>query len=693
MWARLVLAVGLLVGCASSAEPRPVARGPSTPTPPSEPTIAATNAPPSGPARVAVPVDKRAAFRSARARRARGDAAAARAQLEAVRPVYPELEDYVLDALAGAATDGGDLAAAEAYWAALVAAHPRSVLAAHAQLERGRLLAQRGSAEGARAAFSAARDAGDDDTAMAATLALGDLVLADGDIAAAYAHAMAARRRAPGTPLAREAKRRVNALRARASTLAPLGAELESELALLLSERDYDAALAAAEALFASDPQPRWLRARADAEYGAGRVNDSLATLALIAHRYPGTAEAAEAQFRLASVLWNSDRNDEAAAAFALAVERYPAHARRAEALYALARIAQSGGREEESVARYTRLIEAAPASPQAHDGRWRIGWIRYQQGDWPRAAAAFAAAAQGSSAAGAFERPGAPVMRLRCAGAHDEASRGYQGVLSEAPKSYYALVAEQRLGVTPPPRRGLAAPTQRGLGPPPAGADPYHWLRARELLAVGTPREAQREMRAFERDCAALPAATAALPAAFQAVGGYRDAIRLASQPGDADPALLYPLAFWKEVSRSAAAETVDPLLVLALMRQESLFDPAARSPADARGLMQLLPSTALRIAGRRGMASPVDRLEDPKVNVALGVAYLGELLRRYDGDTRKALAAYNGGEEAVGRWQERFGHLPPDEFVESITYRETRDYVKRVLGHYRAYQRIYAR
>jgi soluble lytic murein transglycosylase len=106
----------------------------------------------------------------------------------------------------------------------------------------------------------------------------------------------------------------------------------------------------------------------------------------------------------------------------------------------------------------------------------------------------------------------------------------------------------------------------------------------------------------------------------------------------------------------------------------------------------MQLLPSTAARVAQTRGEAAP-DDLTAPDVNVALGTAYLAGLLQENGGDPLKALAAYNGGEPAVARWQAQFGQLEGDEWVESITYRETRDYVKKVMGNHRRYQQLYAR
>jgi soluble lytic murein transglycosylase len=149
--------------------------------------------------------------------------------------------------------------------------------------------------------------------------------------------------------------------------------------------------------------------------------------------------------------------------------------------------------------------------------------------------------------------------------------------------------------------------------------------------------------------------------------------------------------LAFWGTVERESQSAVVAPLLVEAVMRQESLFDPQARSPADARGLMQLLPGTAARVATANGMHVDAADLTEPDINIALGVRYLRDLLGRFSGDPLKAVAAYNGGETAVERWQRRFGDLQPDEFVESITYRETRDYVKRVMANYRQYVQLY--
>lgn len=673
------MALGLvaLVGCGGAAPPAP--RMGATP----------------GPAPVAAPRDaatRRALFAQAQAELGRGDAAAARRHFAALQPVYPELDDYVLAGLAQAAAQSGDAAGAEAAWSALIVQAPRSLLVPRAQLERGRLLAARGDGAAA-AALAAARAGGDDEVRLAAALALGELALRAGDSAGAAAQLDAARRLQPGSPPAREAKRRLEALRARDPSLRPRGAGLQSELRLLLRERDYPAARQAADALLAVAPSPGVLRARADAEVGDGDVDAAVATLRLIVQHYPRTPEAADAQLRSATVLWNRDRNAEAAARFSAYLERWPGGAGAPEALYALARIAQGDGRSDAAMAGYRRLIAAAPASRQAREARWRIGWITYQEGRWQDAAGAFSAAAQGG---GPADAPDAWYWRARSlerAGDRDGAVRGYRALLDAAPGSYYAYWAEQRVEGRPAAPGTVAAPTPVAIGAPPPGADAYHWQKARELTAAGVLGPARREMEAVERASGSAPDVAAALPRAYQAAGGYRDAIRLASARGEATAAILYPLAFWPQVSRAAEAERIDPLVPIALMRQESLFDPGARSPADARGLMQLLPSTAERVANSRGLPAPADRLYDPDVNITLGVAHLADLLRSYDGDPLRAFAAYNGGEEAVARWQQRFGTLPPDEFVESITYRETRDYVKKVIGNYRRYQQLYGR
>jgi len=137
-----------------------------------------------------------------------------------------------------------------------------------------------------------------------------------------------------------------------------------------------------------------------------------------------------------------------------------------------------------------------------------------------------------------------------------------------------------------------------------------------------------------------------------------------------------------------------MDPYLLLAVIRQESLFDTRARSPAFALGLMQLLPSTAGRVAKQIGMPPPSnDQLFDPDTNLTLGSQYLKQLLERYSNNWFKAIAAYNAGEAAVDRWEKEIVTDDIEEFVERIPYTETRGYVKLVMRNHRIYQKLYDR
>jgi soluble lytic murein transglycosylase len=133
--------------------------------------------------------------------------------------------------------------------------------------------------------------------------------------------------------------------------------------------------------------------------------------------------------------------------------------------------------------------------------------------------------------------------------------------------------------------------------------------------------------------------------------------------------------------------------LLVASLIRQESLFLPDAVSPANAHGLMQLLPRTAREVAPAAGLTTAdVRSLHAVPTNVRLGTTLLRRLIDRYDGSHVKALAAYNAGEDAVAKWERRYGPRSDDEFTELISYRETRDYVKIVLQNLQIYRQLYA-
>ncbi|HEY0178100.1 MAG TPA: transglycosylase SLT domain-containing protein [Dokdonella sp.] len=143
------------------------------------------------------------------------------------------------------------------------------------------------------------------------------------------------------------------------------------------------------------------------------------------------------------------------------------------------------------------------------------------------------------------------------------------------------------------------------------------------------------------------------------------------------------FPLGMRTEIERAARAAGVDPAWVYAIIRAESAWMTDAHSHADAYGLMQLLPGVARALAksAQRTYRSPRDLFE-PSLNVELGTLYLGRTAAKYGGSPWLASAAYNAGEAPVGRWLDARAALEPDFFIETIPYKETREYVTRVLA-----------
>ncbi len=181
-----------------------------------------------------------------------------------------------------------------------------------------------------------------------------------------------------------------------------------------------------------------------------------------------------------------------------------------------------------------------------------------------------------------------------------------------------------------------------------------------------------------------------------LQEAGAYNKSVNLILRFPGVGPAeqndlrfnsLLYPFAFWPAVSETSRRYTLDPLLLLSVMREESRFDPSARSFAGALGLMQMMPETAHAIDKKLGMnISDGVSIYNVRKNIALGAYHLNSLLKEF-GSLPVALAAYNAGRDKVKEWLKAGNYNSYDEFIEDIPFDETRNYVKKVLLTYSAY------
>ena len=255
------------------------------------------------------------------------------------------------------------------------------------------------------------------------------------------------------------------------------------------------------------------------------------------------------------------------------------------------------------------------------------------------------------------------------------------------ASRNYYGFLAADRIGATPalnalPPRNDpsaeralLAVPTVR---------------RMVELHAVGDLVNARREWRYAARTLddqqqRLLVELTSRIGWIEQAIFGARDAELLDMVR------FRFPTPYLSIYRRHAANVNVPVTLLLAVSRQESAFNPKAVSVAGARGLMQLMPSTARLVANRLRVGAPSNRdLVDPDANVHLASHHLAALMARHNRHRPLVAAAYNAGEHRLKRWVRQAQGMPTDVWIERIPFRETRDYVKGVIAFNHIYDRL---
>ncbi len=514
----------------------------------------------------------------------------------------------------------------------------------------------------------------------------------------AYQHYQALRTRAARTDVGKTAKAGVAALRKQYPEDFSLqtAQAYDDEIKLLVQEEDAEAAQLLTEQLQArfstSSLRPASLLLLAGLYKNQGQRAAAIAQWREVVERYPHTPFAPKALYRWARFFWNQDEDDAALLLFKRLTKAYPRHALAAEAWNALGRIFQSKHDQANATAAYQHLRQQFSRTPLAREAHWRQGWMAYGQGEYRTAQKIFQKLAQ--AAPGTTEGGQALYWQARAAGRlgqSEEAARVYRRLLRRYPHGYYALWAEKHLGTA---LTALPRTTRPAFSAPRLSAvQDAHYARYTTLVDLRLLGLARRELDFVRRRAPRGPAWTRFLLSAYQRVNDYPSVFRLLPRlnvRGTAKQVYLYPQAYWALVRTHAEKNGLEPYLILALIRQESLFDAAAVSPADAYGLMQLLPTTAatlthLPLNGGRA-------LTDPAFNIRLGTSYLRGLLERYQGSLILALSAYNAGEKAADKWLARFGELEPDEFIEHISYGETRRYVKLILRNYRTYVRLYA-
>jgi soluble lytic murein transglycosylase len=348
------------------------------------------------------------------------------------------------------------------------------------------------------------------------------------------------------------------------------------------------------------------------------------------------------------------------------------------------------------------------PCSNYSPSSHWRAAWLNYRIGEYGEAARLFDE--QIADYAGGKEIPSALYWRGRLYEEEDHKpamAAGYYKALARVyPHYYYAALATDRLGkigqVTPASfsvLEGMHSSTIPELSDDVPEDDP-HVVKAKLLANAGLNEYIAPEIQAADGSDEWGSFAEAEIYASY---GETARAMRLlkhslpfyTSAPIESIPMgywrILFPQPYWDDIKQSAAANGLDPYMVAALIRQESEFNPGAVSNKSAYGLMQLLPSVGKSMAKEQGIHHfETSQLLDPSTNIRLGTLYLKQTLNRFGGRPEYAFAAYNAGDDRVTDWQSIGHYRDMDEFVESIPFTETREYVQAIIRNQQIYREL---
>ena len=352
----------------------------------------------------------------------------------------------------------------------------------------------------------------------------------------------------------------------------------------------------------------------------------------------PRSAKAATLHWKCAWLTYRLNRFDEAKQLMEEQVQQFPSLNDTANALYWLGRIAENAQRADVARAYYTKLTQRFGNYYYGLLGRDRLAALG--DGD-VREVAVLRHISENTVTAPADEEGGADNIRFQKA-----------KLLANA--ALYDLAVKELQSAA-------------------ADRDNANWANAemiRMYLEAGMPFKALRRAKQVVPSSFAIDVST--LPKTF-AEG-------------------LFPRPYWDDLQRSATANGLDPYLVASLIRQESEFNPSAISHANAYGLMQLLPAVGKQTAKQIKFKhySTADLL-DPSANLKLGAKYFKSMIDEYDGQVEYALAAYNAGVNRVAEWRAAGTYKDIPEFVESIPFTETREYVQAIMRNRAMYKKIY--
>lgn len=419
------------------------------------------------------------------------------------------------------------------------------------------------------------------------------------------------------------------------------------------------------EAIAAYDRIPKTERTaesdylRAVSQARAGERDSARSALALLAGKYPDdTVSVPQALFLAGDLAWQQGDAAIARRAWRELAERFPRHASAGRATFLAALVEWEEGRRDVAGEEWSQLHRTNDGTDGLAAGYW---------------------------AGRAFDG----------LGNHEQAQEFWSSVIARDSQSYYAVVSANRLGRAPwrpaqslLPERFLELPavdsamTRIGLLRQLDLQPEIGWEREQLIASAG--RDPERLLAiadAFRRDGQLATA-----------LGLARRALVLGAKADTRTYRLIYPMVHREQLFEHSERAGVDPLLVAALIRQESAWDTTARSRVGALGLMQMMPATATLVARSLGVRPwNATKLYDPDLNLRFGTYYLAQTLRKFDGNLAHALAGYNAGPNRIATWSTPGSEADPELFTERIGFTETRDYVRIIQRNAAVYRALY--
>ena len=419
---------------------------------------------------------------------------------------------------------------------------------------------------------------------------------------------------------------------------------------------------------------------------------------------------------KLASRLWESGIPETAQLVYQKILDNHPTETLAChKALFFMGRIEEDNLRYLKAIEYYEKLLGKYNWGYFTPSAQFKIPWLRRQHGQLEEAREGFndllkyANPQKFKNLGNGVQEPDdfrpAALFWLaeteRQLDHHESRVEVLKRLVEEFPMDFYAMVARIEMSMQPlnflePQSIQKSSSRKWGLG----DVNRKRINRAEKLISIGFLEMGMKELSLISQK-KGNQEFSYYLAQLFKKAGGYQRAISLSwgisskKHHDSISPSLveiLFPKPYMEKAIQESSQYQLSPYLVLGLMRQESAFNKRVVSSARAIGLMQLLPTTATRVARSMGTKLPDQNdLKKPEVNIQLGVKYLSGLLNDFEDNIIFALASYNAGPGKVKQWMAIRSHLKPLEFMESIPYKETRNYVKKVLRNYVIYKTLY--